>query len=271
MLGRNDEAIEFLTQADPESGWLRGFDEYWVLLTLAYHQLGDYERELEAVGRMLQLNPERSRIALGIEMGVLAAEGRIEELGTRIPGLLQSYHGGSTDGLFDWFTELHSHGYPGAASNLLGRALEWFEDRPSDWRRDPGQSFVYGNLLSRAGRWGEAQAVLEGVVADTRFTGKANRMALLELAYVLASQGYRNQAYRAVSLSQWNDIGVHTWVEAALGERERAMELLREIRAQRDGAKVDMLDMHGGYLSLHRLESMRDYPPFVEEFLRPNG
>ena len=94
MLGRNDEAIEFLTQADPESGWLRGFDEYWVLLTLAYHQLGDYERELEAVDRMLQLNPERSRIALGIEMGVLAAEGRIEELGTRIPGLLQSYHGG---------------------------------------------------------------------------------------------------------------------------------------------------------------------------------
>ena len=47
-----------------------------------------------------------------------------------------------------------------------------------------------------------------------------------------------------------------------MGERERAMELLREA-----GYEPDFHDL----ADLGRLESLRDYPPFVEEFMRPNG
>ena len=78
-MGRHGEAIEFLTQADPESGWLRGWVHYWGALTRSYHELGDYERELEALNRMRQLHPE-SPSTFRIGMRALAASGRIEEL-----------------------------------------------------------------------------------------------------------------------------------------------------------------------------------------------
>ena len=130
---RPREAIEFLTQVDPESGWLRGWVPYWRTLTRSYHRLGDYERELEALDRMRQLHPEAPEI-LEVEMGALAASGRIEELGALIPGAIQR----SPWGGWAWFQELRAHGYPAAASDLADRTLEWFEDRPSDWRRDPG-------------------------------------------------------------------------------------------------------------------------------------
>ena len=149
----------------------------------------------------------------------------------------------------------------------MDHTLEWFEGRTSetfDWRRDPGQSFVYAKLLSHTGRWDEAQAVLEDVVEATRFPGGANNDAALELAYVLARQGHRDQAFRALGLTGYsNHLYLRAELEAALGERERAMELLREA-----GWK---LDMHGGFANLGSFESLRDYPPFVEEFMRPNG
>jgi tetratricopeptide (TPR) repeat protein len=149
----------------------------------------------------------------------------------------------------------------------VDHTLEWFEGRTSetlDWRQDPGQSFVYATLLSHTGRWDEAQAVLEDVVEATRFPGGANSNAALELAYVLARQGQRDQAFRALGLSPYSQmLSLRAWVEAALGERERAMELLREA-----GWK---LDMHGGFADLGKLEPLRDYPPFVQEFMRTQG
>ena len=87
--------------------------------------------------------------------------------------------------------------------------------------------------------------------------------ATLQLAYALASEGKRDQALRALSITNRpNAPGVLARVEAALGERERAMELLRESGFEIDGH---------GRAWLGQLESMRDYPPFVEEFMTPKG
>ena len=255
-LGRPGEAIEFLMRADPESGWLRGFLPYWSTLIRAYHAVGDYERELEALDRMLQLHPEMSQTALGEELDILAASGRIEELGARIPRVLQRVPW-RTPG---WFGELRAHGYPAAASDLMDRTLEWFEGRTSDWRREPGQSYVYAKLLSQAGRWDEAQAVLEDILLSS---SQRQHDTALELAYVLARQGQRDQAFRAVGLTRLpNDLVVRAWVEAALGERERAMELLREAGYETDAH---------GLATNHKMDSLRDYPPFLEEFIRPTG
>ncbi len=76
---RPREAIEFLTQADPESGWLRGWFPYWMALTAAYHLLGDNERELEVARRARDLFPDNLLIRAA-EGSALAALGRTDEV-----------------------------------------------------------------------------------------------------------------------------------------------------------------------------------------------
>ena len=86
--GRLREAIEFFTQADPDNGWLGGPPAYWSRLAHFYHLVGDHEPELEAVNHVRQLDPESTR-TLRIEMRVLAASGRVEELEAKIPEAVQ--------------------------------------------------------------------------------------------------------------------------------------------------------------------------------------
>ena len=253
------EAIEFYTQADPDNGWLGGPPFYWSRLANFYHYGGDHEPELEAVNHVRQLDPE-STWTLWIEMRVLAASGRVEELEVRI---LEAVQRDPWQSGFGWFPELRGHGYPAAASDLADRTLEWFEGRTSDWRRDLGQFYVYAKLLSVAGRWDESQEILEDVLKAVPEQNKMGRNnAALELAYVLAMQGHRDQAFSLV-LTWWpNSLVVRAWVEAALGEPERAMELLREY-----GYTAEMVGPHG---IGRRFESLRDYPP-LQEFLRSRG
>lgn len=83
--------------------------------------------------------------------------------------------------------------------------------------------------------------------------------AALELANVLARQGHRDQAFRALGLTPYSKLLVpRAGVEAALGEQERAMELLRE-----NGYTP-------GLAAHHWFSSLWDYPPF-QEFIRPTG
>ena len=45
-LGHLREGIELLRRFDPTRGILRGHDSYWLHLTFAHHQAGDYRQEL---------------------------------------------------------------------------------------------------------------------------------------------------------------------------------------------------------------------------------
>ena len=119
---------------------------------------------------------------LAAELRTLAAFGCIEELGARIREAIQR----GQPMWPGWFRELHAHGYPTAASDLADRTVEWFEDQTSDWRQDPDQFRRYAGWLSRAGRWNEAQAVLEEVLKAAPFPSWTHSSAALELAYVLA-------------------------------------------------------------------------------------
>ena len=255
--GRLPEAIEFYTRVDPDNGWLR--EHVTSELAWTYHDLGDHERELEALNRLRQLDAKSDR-TFRARMRALAALGRIEELEAGIPEAVQRNPWWSG---FEWFGELRAHGYPEAASDVADRTLEWFEGRTSDWRQDPGQSYVYAKLLTVAGRWDESQAILEDVVLKAvHFPSPQHNNAALELAYVLAMQGQRNQAYRAVGLTRWsNDLAVRAWLEAALGERERAMELLQE-----GGWRPDM----DGHNTSYWEDSLKDYPPY-QEFIKPRA
>ncbi len=74
-----------------------------------------------------------------------------------------------------------------------------------------------------------------------------------------AIQGHRDQALGALGQTPWaNDLLIRSAFEAALGDRERAMELLRQ-----HGSTPGMQGIHAG---VYWLRSMRDYPPFQEFF-----
>lgn len=113
---RPREAQRRLEELDPERGLMRGFEGgYWAYESRAHHLLGEYEKELTADLRRLELNEDSP--AMFIEAPALAALGRIEELDSlirvQLPG---SGHG---DLLAFYFAgELMAHGHADAALRL---------------------------------------------------------------------------------------------------------------------------------------------------------
>ncbi len=75
--GRPREAIQFFTQADPESGWFWGGDWYWGYLAGAYHMVGEHREELAVARRGRRLFPDSPG---GFELRALAALGRTDEV-----------------------------------------------------------------------------------------------------------------------------------------------------------------------------------------------
>ena len=257
LLGRPDEAIQFLTRADPESGWLRGWVPYWTTLLAAYHELGDYERALEALDRWRQLHPERPAM-LRAEIANLAALGRIEQLSTWIQDQESFFDHGIT--MARLARELRAHGNGGAATELQHRAIEWVEERSPEDKRHLGDRWLLATVLLDVGRLDEAQILLEGLLED----GPRKDEYLARLGVVAARQGDREEAYRISRLLEEVEgpsAGAYgrAQIAVALGERERAMELLRQLGGGMGGWHADPL-----------LEPLWDYPPF-QELMRPKG
>ena len=123
-------AIEFLRQGDPENWWRAPF-LYWDQMAHAYHMLGDHRQQLEEVrrGQSQQTNPVFIRWQ---EINALAALGRTEQ----IEALFQeSYWPRLGQSMANLAAELSAHGYGGAATEMLHRAVEWFEDRSPEQKR----------------------------------------------------------------------------------------------------------------------------------------
>ncbi len=102
------------------------------------------------------------------------------------------------------------------------------------------QPIVHGWLLARVGRWDEAQALLEDCGNGSPAFCRS------DLAYVLASQGHRDEAYGALGLTAAPDSRfIRAWLEAALGEPERAMEALRQLGPMERGLLTDLHSITG--------------------------
>jgi len=266
---RPRETLEASARIDPARGWIRGWVYYWDNLTKAYHMLGDHERELQEARRGRRQYPE-SQQALRHELRALAALGRVDEVhalleeSRGLPGTRYRYVEHSRRAV----AELRVHGYRGAADEIIERALDWLRARLPDEGATSALRRRLAITLYLAERWQEAGEVFDSLAAefpeDIGYT----------MGYpgvVAARLGDRETALRYDSALAALDTpflnGTNTYwrarVAAVLGDRDRAVELLRAAYAE--GYKHD--------IHVHRnmdFESLYDYASFLE-LLRPKG
>ncbi len=268
-LGRYAEAIEYLTQVDPESGWLRGWYFYWGVLTSAHHWLGEHQEELEAVRRGLRQFPNDMKLP---EIRALAALGRIDELQAMLEKVeILGLYLVAAD-------ELLIHGYPEAAPKMLDRGISRQQAALSkppgepDW---PVDGFEFAQMLFLNGRIDEARDSLERAVE--RVAERSDRPAPVQyMAFLGVIAGIEGDRQRALEIEQY--VREQGWrreypqfmqalwqgrIVASLGEIERANALLRPVFTGEDSENVHhQLSLPFGILS--------DYPAHLES-MRPTA
>jgi tetratricopeptide (TPR) repeat protein len=222
LANRPQVAIKGLERLDPDEGWTREWSPYWVQLTAALHQAGNYKQELRAAQRgqqrysqsMLMLHAEqRARIGLG-----------------ELDGLSRQDMGPLT--ILQLALELRAHGH-------LSRSGEWMrsivDGAPAGEILFPLRIWVSMALLA-LDRVEDATAMIErSVQLDTL---AIDQRGLLGTAY--ARQGKRAAAMRiSDELAQIKEPflqGLPTlWrakIAARLGDRDTAVELLAQAFAE---------------------------------------
>jgi serine/threonine-protein kinase len=258
-LSRPREALQILRRFDAERAPLspQQRNVYWSFVGYAYHDLGEFDKELQAARLMDDTNSvERARALAG--RGDSAAARRVVERWLEHPDL----NGPLLQRAECVALELRAHGAATTAVGLLEatatargpRAAAQSGDEPCLW-----------NLLSThyyAGRLDEARtAYLRKAAEDT---GDVRPRAALA-----AIAARRRQQPELERQEQW--LGVHPGgesdyalarVAALQGRREDAVQLLRR-------ALGDALERHFLHIDPD-FESLREYPPY-RELLRPKG
>jgi DNA-binding SARP family transcriptional activator/TolB-like protein len=260
------EAVEVLER-------LRGLGyrshEFWDVITIAYHMMGEHERELREARRGREQYPEHFNV-LHNELVALVALGRIDEVkrGVEESRLLPPQQGWLPPSVMgNVASELRAHGHREASLEVLQRAIDWYLMRPADEMAAADRRYYLMELHYLADRFDEAAPMVEELASE--FPANIDYQGYLG---TLAARRGDHEAARRISdgLSQLADPynhGRHTYwqacIAAQLGETERAMMLLRDAFSQ--GRRFD--------LWLHRdmdLEPLHDYAPF-REFLKPKG
>ena len=165
--------------------------------------------------------------------------------------------------------ELEAHGHTEEALKTLARAFEWYEALAPDDLAESAWGLLWA--FFGAGRTEDAAALVDRVGFDALISSPAASLAILGM--LAARRGDRDRALALIdelatighSPYQHHNApaGWRAAIAALLGERERAVEWLREHFAQ--GARFTTW--------WHRnpnLESLRGYPPY-EELMRPKG
>ncbi len=232
------------------------------VLAKARHMLGNYQLELEEIRRAQENYPDRLELRVD-EVRALAALGRIQEVRGVIEDSLNLKLRTGTPGgvMLEAAQELRAHGYLDEGQEIANRAADWYKNRTLD---DPESDIYRSDLalaLYIAEQWEKSKALFteldEKNPDNVEYKGFLGRLA--------AREGDREGALKISE--EFQEIkrpylfGYHTYCRACiaslLGEREQAVELLREAFVQGYA--------HGVYL--HRdmdLEALREYPPFQE-------
>ena len=257
---RPNEAVSTIEEAAQrqELGWVLHYT-----LCDALHMLGRHERELEVARGGVAEFPGKPVLTFS-EVHALAALGRVEELGRLVE---QSFRGVELQRVrlaVEASAELRAHGHPKAALEMAQRVVDEMPPNPA---RDGWTRWYLATLMLMAERPDDALALSADVASeypdDALFVGTHGAMA--------ARIGDRRTALdvsrRLEELEDPQLFGadhiVHAGIAAGLGDREKAVEYLRE--ALRAGFPFN--------LTVHRnpyLVPLWGFEPF-EEFLRPKG
>jgi tetratricopeptide (TPR) repeat protein len=239
---------------------------YWNLCVTLHH-LGEDERALAEARHGRELDPDAIAL-IWIQTRPLAGLGRLDEIEHVVEETLQtpSSAGPYTHGqlMLHVACELRWHGHREAGIKMANRAIEWLRARPADEIAQSRARFAMAYSLWVAERWDEARPLLAvllrenpededlagalGVVAAR----SGNRDEVLRLDDELARPGKTGRPGRASY--QRAAIAAH------LGDKERAVRLLREATAE--GLQVE--GIHGDFEML----PLVGYPPF-EVLMRP--
>jgi len=258
------ETVNIFTKKDPSEYIYDHEAGAWQLgvLAEARHMLGNYQLELDEIRQGQENYPDRLELRVG-EVRALAALGRIQEVMGVIEDSLDLKSRTGTPGgvMLEAAQELRAHGYLNEAQEIANRAADWYKNRTLD----DAESDIYRSDLALAlyiaEQWEKAKTLFKELAEENpdniEYKGFLGRLA--------ARRGEREAALKISEELQKIKLpylfGYHTYCRACiaslLGEREQAVELLREAFTQGYA--------HGVYL--HRdidLEALREYPPFQE-------
>lgn len=248
-------------------------DYYYLTLTIALHMLGEHGRELTEARRGRAVYPDLPAIR-EYEVRALVALGRLGEANKVIDETLtlpaSPPHGSPGSVMLRAAQELRAHGHREAALDMARRAAQWYRNRPGGEAAREEQRSEFGLCLYNAGQWQEARAVFSQLAGEH----PDNILYQGMLGALFAQQGDTAGAQR-ISGALWRIkrpylFGSHLYqcasIASLLGDKERAVSLLREAVAQ-----GYPFDNHGYAFRCHEsidFEPLHGYPPF-EELIRP--
>jgi tetratricopeptide (TPR) repeat protein len=256
-LGRPREGLAILLRFDAEHVPLSDQQRniYWGFVGYAYHDLGEFRKQLQTAAR-IDHSPDARALA-GLRDS--AAVRRL------VRGWLE--HGDTTGPTFDRAEcaalELRAHGSPAAAAALL----EYIVARRGPARTAEAEAGpCLWNLFTAhyyAGRWEDARAAYARRISEDSSDVRAHA-ALAALA--VRRKDWAELAEQKRWLARHDDLAL-AWlglarVAALQGRRDEAVNLLT--RALQRG-----LERHFVHIDPD-LDSLRDYPPY-QELMRPKG
>jgi tetratricopeptide (TPR) repeat protein len=237
-------------------------------LATANHLLGRHDEELKVATLARETFPT-SFLSRNDELIALAALGRTDDLRRAVDNTLtMATQGVATPAGSMRFAaeELRAHGHRAESIDLARRSVAWYRNRPADFLTSAASRFSLALSLYDAEEWAEAGSIASALIKE-----QPGSSAYLGLAGAIAARmGDRAAAMKqAAALSRLapEPDGIvelaRAQLAAVLGQRERAVELLRNSFAR--GLSMST--------ALHRqmdFESVRGFAPF-DELMKPKG
>jgi TolB-like protein/tetratricopeptide (TPR) repeat protein len=275
-LNRPAEAIRALSSLPLDWDVLERHEDYWpeLMLAVAYHLNRDYENELNVAREGQHRFPGVVNF-YSHETWALAALGRLDEIEKAIEacqaqqgGLRRTNIGGTPGGImFSTALELRAHGHPEASAKMAERAVAWYRSRPAAEAEKPDMQYSLMCVLLLAGRATEAKVIADAQLAkDPNDIGARQRVGTLaaRLGDTVAARRIEAELPAVTQPYAYDALAyLRARIAAQLGEKNRAVALLRDAFAHGLGFTIDM----------HRdfdLEPLWGYPPF-EELMKPKG
>jgi tetratricopeptide (TPR) repeat protein len=235
---RPGAALAALRTLDPERGAMRGWFQYWKLLTDAHHRRGEHDQELTAARKARALYPDRIT-ALAYEAEALAALGRVRDL-EQVLAEVQARGGDEVDPnqlMVNVGEELRTHGNAVASSAMFTRALDSLSHQPASEQAMPVAQGIAATALEQLGRVAEADSVVRLMAAHSADTSIVLRGWL---GYLAARQGDRARAMAFASELDKSrgpylygaSSFAYARIAAVLGDTAVAIEKLREAFAR---------------------------------------